>query len=109
MDLSDQIAALNPQPGERFSLNWILPGQKMTSVVLEPHQIPAAADALPSNADIWIGMNPVGPQVTSGRGTSADVTRLTSLYADLDDKPGGCPAGVAEGQGAFLEQSSGIP
>lgn len=96
MDLSDQIAALNPQPGERFSLNWILPGQKMTSVVLEPHQIPAAADALPSNADIWIGMNPVGPQVTSGRGTSADVTRLTSLYADLDDKPGGCPAGVAE-------------
>ena len=96
MHISDQIAALNPQPDERFSVNMIDQGRKMASVVLPPDLIPDYVHALPVTADIWIGMNPVGPHVLSGRGTNADVTRLTSLYCDLDEKPGGCGPGVAE-------------
>lgn len=97
MNLEDQLAALNPQPGERFSANYTLGDNDMVSVVLEPHLIPSYIRSLPPTADIWIGVNPVGDWVKKGRGTAADVTRLAALYADLDEKEGGCPnLGVAE-------------
>ncbi|MGU3653624.1 hypothetical protein [Mycolicibacterium sp. A43C] len=37
---------------------------------------------------MWFGVNPVGRHVTSRRGTEADVTRVRTLFADLDVKPG---------------------
>jgi hypothetical protein len=98
MDLEDQLAALNPQPGERFSANYQIGSSgTMVSFLFEPERIPSYIRDLPRNADIWIGVNPVGAWVTEGRGLASDVTRLAALYADLDEKPGGCPnLGVAE-------------
>lgn len=93
MKLEDQLALLNPQPGEWFSANYRREGMaKPKSVVLTAPHIPEYVDKLPLDADIWIGVNPVdlSKVVPGGRGTSRDVTRLTSLYADLDVKPGGC-------------------
>jgi P4 family phage/plasmid primase-like protien len=97
MDIADQIAALNPQEGERFSVNYITaplvegeePGD-MVSRVLPPHLIPEYVGTIPDHADIWIGVNPVGPSVKSGRGKAGDIIRLTSLFADLDVKENGC-------------------
>lgn len=93
MNLDEQLTLLNPQPGERFSANYKKGGmQKPKSVVLNHHLIAEYIHALPMDADIWIGVNPVDHTkvVPGGRGTSRDVTRLTSLYADLDVKEGGC-------------------
>lgn len=99
MDIHDQLAALNPQPGERFSINHYMAGwPSPRSSVLTPEAIPAYVSTLPLDADIWIGMNPVGAWVKSGRGTAADVTRLTSLYCDLDVKEGGCASLVVAEQ-----------
>lgn len=100
MELSDQLAALNPQPGEHFSANYIIgPKGKMVSVVLTPDLIPSYVSSLPPTADIWIGVNPVDhTKIEPGdRGLACDVTRLAALYADLDEKDGGCAnLGVAE-------------
>ena len=41
-----------------------------------------------SGWDLWFGVNALN-DVREGRGTEADVIRLTSLYADVDIKPGG--------------------
>ena len=93
MNLEEQIALLNPQPGERFSASYKKEGmQKPKSVVLPPELIPSYVDKLPLDADIWIGINPVDHTkvVTGGRGTSRDVTRLAALPIDLDVKEGGC-------------------
>jgi hypothetical protein len=45
---------------------------------------------------IWFSVNPVDAnrikaRGSSGRGEAEDITRLTSLYADLDVEPGKCP------------------
>lgn len=92
MDIEDQIAVLNPQPGEHFSANYILGSQDMVSVVLTPDLIPSYVEKLPPTADIWIGVNPVDhTNVPAGkRGLASDVTRLAALFADLDVKEGGC-------------------
>lgn len=93
MDLDEQLSLLNPQPGERFSANHMVSGTaKMWSVVLTPDLIPNYIDKLPLNADIWIGVNPVNDDVPASgrRGNAREITRLTSLFADLDVKEGGC-------------------
>lgn len=53
----------------------------------------AVATALPDTADVYFSVNAVRPRQPGDtrRGSEADVTRLTALYADLDVKPGGCP------------------
>jgi hypothetical protein len=92
MNLEEQIALLNPQPGERFSANYKKGKGDIKSVVLTHHLIAEYVHSLPMDADIWIGVNPVDHTkvVPGGRGKSRDVTRLTALYADLDVKEGGC-------------------
>ena len=106
MDLETQLAALNPQPGERFSANYTLGSQDMVSVVLTPDLIPAYIRSLPPTADIWIGVNPVGAWVKTGRGKATDVTRLAALYADLDEKDGGCSS-LAQAED-IIDDLSGI-
>ena len=99
MHIAEQIEALNPQPGEHFSANYILGSQDMVSVVLTPDLIPSYVESLPPTADIWIGVNPVDPRnIPPGkRGKASDVTRLAALFADLDVKDGACAnLGVAE-------------
>jgi hypothetical protein len=55
---------------------------------------PEVADDHADTADVYFGANPVGP-TRSGRGRVEDVIRLTSLWADLDVKPGGMPSMAA--------------
>nr|ABP44458.1 hypothetical protein Mflv_1980 [Mycolicibacterium gilvum PYR-GCK] len=45
----------------------------------------------PQDRDVWFGANPVGRHVSaSKKGGEADVTRMRTLFADLDVKPGKC-------------------
>jgi hypothetical protein len=50
----------------------------------------AASRARPfiGRADVWFGVAPLRERPRAGRGTAADVARLTALFADLDHKPG---------------------
>jgi hypothetical protein len=45
---------------------------------------------LPQDRDVWFGINPIRADV-KGRGEVEDVTRFSTLCADLDVKPRGCP------------------
>jgi hypothetical protein len=68
-------------------------GAEHTAVMVPPDAVAAAA-TIPATANAYFGVNPTrGPtRINRGRGTEADVTRLTSLWVDLDVKPGGCPS-----------------
>ena len=63
------------------------------TAVMRPTDAVAAIAKLPHSADVFFGVCPVtGPaRKNAGRGTEADVTRLSGLWCDLDIKPGGCP------------------
>jgi P4 family phage/plasmid primase-like protien len=58
-------------------------------------QVVTAAHArlyqIPQDRDVWFSANPMQgpPRVLAGRGDVDQVVRLSSLYADLDVKPGG--------------------
>lgn len=78
-------------------------GVFQSSVVLSEN---APAAAYLAQGDIWFGVNPVvGPvRINSGRGTAAEVVRLSAVFADLDVKPGGVSSlGVA---GEIIEDVS---
>ena len=92
VSIADQIAALNPQPGERFSVNHMQRHGPMKSVVRPAEAIPGYVNDLPMEADIWIGVNPVADSVppSGRRGNASEITRLAALFADLDVKEGGC-------------------
>lgn len=61
--------------------------------VRTPAAAVTVAAELPDTADVYFSVNAVRPRQPGDtrRGSEADVTRLTALYADLDVKPGGCP------------------
>ncbi|HYB36439.1 MAG TPA: hypothetical protein VEF72_12175 [Mycobacterium sp.] len=67
-------------------------GGQFRAAVMRPSTAPGHVSDLPTEADVWFGVNPVrGPARTdAGRGGAADVTRLAALVADLDVKPSGC-------------------
>ncbi|MFV8320306.1 hypothetical protein [Mycobacterium sp. 23] len=57
--------------------------------------------------DVWFGVNPTRlPVGSTVRGAAAQVTRLTSVWADLDVKPGGF-AGDSEAH-ACIDELSGV-
>jgi hypothetical protein len=62
------------------------------TAVMAPADAVEVAATIPATANAYFGVCPVrGPaRKHSGRGTGADVTRLSALWADLDVKPGGC-------------------
>lgn len=78
---------------EFVSICHKIDGGPFCTAVCAPSQASAAVKALPENADIYFGINPVkGPtRRNGGRGKAEDVTRLAVLPADLDVKQGACP------------------
>ncbi len=62
------------------------------TAVMAPADAVGCIDQLPTDANVFFGVNPVtGPaRKHAGRGNDADVTRLAALPVDLDIKPGGC-------------------
>lgn len=92
-DLSALLDLLGYTDAEFVSLCYKLgSGGKFTAKVARRCDAAIEMAAIPEGADVWFGVNPVrGPARTGKRGTSADITRLAALYADLDVKPGACP------------------
>ena len=64
-------------------------GERFRSLIRKSKDGPATVAALPVEADIYFGVNPIVRKI-KGRGKNADVTRLSSLYADLDFSEGKC-------------------
>lgn len=84
-DVEAYCRVLNYQHGERVSFNHQThPGGRFTSRIIDVGDLPAAVVNAPAQACCWIGVNPT--TATSGRGTAATVSRLVSMYCELDDK-----------------------
>ena len=84
--LYDLLIALGFVACERVSVCTKLPGSPFVS---DLKHVSALADwSPPTDRDVWFGVNPVGRPVRYGRGTEADITRVRTLFADLDVKPG---------------------
>jgi P4 family phage/plasmid primase-like protien len=86
------LDTLGATEGEFVSLGYQDAGGTFHTAVMTPGD--AVAARLPTDSDQFFGVNPIaGPaRRNSGRGTEADVTRLTALWCDLDVKAGGCPS-----------------
>lgn len=66
------------------------PDGQFSTIVNTPDLVALAAQGL-SDADVWFSINPVaGPPRTGPRGNADAIETLTSLWADLDIKPGAC-------------------
>jgi hypothetical protein len=80
---------------DKLSVCWERPGGNFTSQLQTPEDAPRFVDQLVDAnravVNVWFGVNPLSSEVTKGRGTAKDVTRLTSLWADLDVADGKCP------------------
>lgn len=84
-DIEAYCRVLNYQHGERVSFNHQThPGGRFTSRIIDVGDLPAAVVNAPAQACCWIGVNPT--TATRGRGTAATVSRLVSMYCELDDK-----------------------
>lgn len=74
---------------EFVSICHKIDGGPFCTAVCAPSQASAAVKALPENADIYFGINPVkGPtRRNGGRGKAEDVTRLAVLLTALAEIP----------------------
>jgi hypothetical protein len=86
------LGALGHRDGEFTSLLYKDRAEKRHTAVKAPADVFAAISKIPTDANVFFGVNPVsGPvRTNSGRGTEADVTRLAGLWCDLDIKKGAC-------------------
>ena len=85
---------LNFDPaGEFVSLEYEAADGGWHTEVVTPLDAVVDFRLIPSTANVFHGVCPVkGPvRKNAGRGKEADVTRVSSLWCDLDVKPGGCP------------------
>jgi hypothetical protein len=84
--LYELLIALGFRARERVSINTQLPGGPFVSELHEVRDL--AGWTPPQNRNVWWGVNPVGRHVRHGRGGEIDITRLRTLFVDLDVKPG---------------------
>lgn len=87
LNVPDVLNLLHYTPQEHVSICEKHPGATFTAHTMASPQ--ATINGL-DGADVWFGVNPIDP-TSAGRGTAAQVTRWSALWADLDVKPGGCP------------------
>jgi hypothetical protein len=88
--LYDVLIALGYRARERVSICTQEPGRKHTFKPELWHVGYLAGWAPPQDKDVWWGANPIARHVRSGKGGEADITRMHTLFADLDVKPGRC-------------------
>lgn len=84
--LHDLLSALGFTARERVSINTRVPGERFVSTMCEVADLENWSP--PQDRDVWFGVNPVGRHVRYGRGSEVDVSRVRTLFADLDVKPG---------------------
>lgn len=84
---ADLLQLLNFTADELVSLIYWPPGDWKRTVVMSPDDAVAFLAKLYDNLEICYGVNPTaGPaRKFQGRGGADDATRLSALYADLDD------------------------
>ncbi|MEE3801346.1 phage/plasmid primase, P4 family [Mycobacterium intracellulare] len=84
---------LGRRPDEFTGIFWLHNGA-YASAVTTASEVQSYVATLPTDANIYFGINPVeGPaRERAGRGKNEDVTRLAALPIDLDVKGGGCPS-----------------
>lgn len=87
MNFAELLELLGYANTEHLSLSWQQPGGQFSSVIA-PYPLPAAYTP-PADRCMWFGANPVR-NVKEGRGKFGDITRLATIWCDLDVKPGAC-------------------
>ena len=94
LDFAGLLRLLGFTVGEFVSIGYedTTKGSAWRTAVMDPIDAPAYVDALADTADVFYGVCPTkGPaRDRAGRGTGEAVTRLSSLWADLDVKAGAC-------------------
>ncbi|MCU1697353.1 MAG: hypothetical protein JWR34_3416 [Mycobacterium sp.] len=94
-ELLDLLGHVDDYHHDQVAVCWKRPDGSFTPELKDPEDAPRFVDmmteGITGGADFWFQINPVSRDVTTGRGTAKDVTRLAALYADLDVKPGACP------------------
>lgn len=78
------LEALGHRPSSRVSVNFRPPNLPFRSELLQVRELKGWRP--PSDADCYLGVNPIPASVRRGRGTDDDVTRVVALFADLDIK-----------------------
>ncbi len=89
-DFSELLGLLGYGSGDPVVICHRKPGGVFASERTSTATAPEVADRYAGDCDVWFGVNPVAGK-GSGRGTVQDVTRLATLWCDLDVKPGGLP------------------
>ncbi|WP_142393943.1 hypothetical protein [Mycobacterium kansasii] len=92
LNLGGLLGVLDFKADEFVSICHKIPGGRFVASVCATADVTTTLAGLPNGADVWFGVNPTtGPTRTNaGRGADAEVTRLSSLYADLDIGEGKC-------------------
>ena len=80
---------LGRRPDEQTSV-WYKRNGHHQADVMPPADVEDYVIALPDDADIYFGVNPVSDVEPGKRGGNKNVTRATALLADLDVKPSAC-------------------
>ena len=88
-DLNALLAVLGVNGDDIVTVCYRPVGGKFKATVGTAADAQARAEQRKGSADVWFGVNPFAKRQSAGRGTAADVSRLTSLYADLDVKDNG--------------------
>ena len=105
LDFAGLLGLLGFTAGEFVSVGYEVVGKApWHTAVMAPADAPAYVARLSTEADVFFGVCPTeGPaRDGGGRGGERDVTRLSSLWADLDACQGKC------GSFDVVHRSSGI-
>ena len=88
-DLNALLAVLGVNGDDIVTVCYLPVGGEFKATVGTAAGAQARAEQRKDSADVWFGVNTFAKRPSAGRGKAADVSRLTSLYADLDVKDNG--------------------
>jgi len=85
--LYDLVSALGLTRAHRISINSKTADGRFRSELVHVQDLEYWTP--PLDRDVWFGVNPISSEVRPGRrGTEADVTQVSAIFADLDVKAG---------------------
>ncbi|QFG08917.1 DNA primase [Mycobacterium phage MalagasyRose] len=93
MNFADLLETIAYREDEYLSVCWQRrPGETWHTAVVPAGDAAAYAASKGTDCGVWFGINPTSgpPRENAGRGKDVDVTRFSTLHADLDSKADGC-------------------